>query len=344
MSLKLRRAGSSELLRLDQIAEHLNLRCRPDDEEFSEAAIRAVMRKIKPIIDRAKPQTGEQLIQALAEASRVRFESVWDDADVVRIQHQYAKRQKELAFVTFDEYFADPNVDALLYKLQNARPEDDSEYVAVLNLRKTQWREYWDKCHELTHRIAEPPQKTFLFRSHPVERHSPVEQFTDLVASKLAFYPPLFLPIVRTFSRKGELSIEVIEAIRQMYAPSASLQSVANAVVNVWPQPALLLVAEMRGRKQQGRSTDLDVALRVSVHATNEFANAAQIQFFPNMRVPDTSPIWPAFYEKREVTDEENLFDWTTSKGRRLTAMPVVTSAKRFGKAAYAVVSLLDAA
>ena len=340
MRLNLRRVPTQELMRLDQVADHLNLKCQPGDEEFVDQAKKAVMRRIRAVAKDAKPANGEELIAAIASRFRVRFESVRSESDVEKLHTRYFKRRRELGFAMLGDDLGDPQVDALLFQLENAVDDDDAEFVAVLNLRQTDLREYWNKGHELAHRIAEPPQKILPFRRHPAERRSPIESLVDEIASEVAFYGPLFKPCVKRFAKSHDLTLQTVRQIKRVFAPSASLLSVANATVKYWPQPAIVLVAEERGRIKGGRATKIDEALRVRMHACNQKAAELNVATFPNMRVPASSPLNFAYFERRELQEYENLKYWVTSQGRRLPDIETLTSARGYGDRAYAIVSV----
>src|SRR5262245_37722823 len=117
MALKLRRVGSAELHRLDAVARHLKLRCRADDDEFLDAVTAAVIRRIKPIIQRAAPKNGEELVAAVAAHLNVHFEPVRSQSDIDRIRDHYVKKERQLGFAQLGEELADRRIDALLFQL-----------------------------------------------------------------------------------------------------------------------------------------------------------------------------------------------------------------------------------
>ena len=78
-------------------------------------------------------------------------------------------------------------------------------WVAVLNLQDTAAKAYWNRFHELAHRIAEPPQGILPFRRHQFEASNPVEALIDSVAAEFAFYGPAFRPIVQRLAKRNKL-------------------------------------------------------------------------------------------------------------------------------------------
>src|SRR5438046_2510584 len=63
-----------------------------------------------------------------------------------------------------------------------------------------------------------------------------------------------------------ELTWELVQTVRQQFAPTSSLHSAAKAFLRYWPQPAFLLKATVRGRR--ARPND-DVALRIDIEGFN---------------------------------------------------------------------------
>lgn len=344
MVLNLRRVSDHEIMRLDAIRSHLGLDCDPADLCFQEAVIGAVVKKLSPIVKKAAPKTGEELVAVVAKKFGVRFEVVREEADIQRLKKHYVESRREIGFTLLDDELADPHIDALLFQL--GKPDEtDARYVAVLNLQRSRDREYWNGIHELSHRLAEPPQMTLPFRRHPAERSSPIERLVDGVAAEIAFYGPIFEPVVRQFSKVHPvLTLRTVSQIKEVFCPTASFLSVANAVAKIWPIPTVVLVADWRGRIQNGKQSFVDEALRVAAQGHNNSAFELKMIPWPNMCVPETSPLYSAYHDDRFLEDSENLGHWTTSKGLRMPSIEVVTSAKRFGQKAYAILSMAKAA
>jgi hypothetical protein len=333
---KLRRATVEEGLRLDAIAKHLKVRSRYPNPAFSEDVAAACIAKVAPIVDRLLPCTGEQIYMALAEHHCLTFEEVHGPHDVARLETFYLKGKKELGFAQLRDELRQPGVDALLFQRMYADENDPDRWVAVLNLQDTEAKGYWNRFHELAHRIAEPPQRILPLRRHQIEASNPVEQLIDSVAAEFAFYGPAFYPVVMRFAKRYRLDFDIVQAIQANYAPSASLLSTVKAVVKFWPKPAAALIAEFRGRTNAPHT---DQALRVTLQGASHAAGNAGLSFFPNMRVPAGTPIDHAFQAGGTQDDSENLANWTTSKGASLASLKVFTSARRIGSRVYALVS-----
>lgn len=326
-----------DLLRLDAIAKHLKIKSRYPQTNFTDDVIEACLDRIAPIVDRLLPCTGEQIALGLGKHLCLTFEEVHGPHDVGELEDRYLKDKKEIGFAQLRGELGRPGVDALLFERMHAKERDPDRWVAVLNLQETSAKAYWNRFHELSHRIAEPPQGILPFRRHQFEASNAVESLIDAVASEFAFYGPAFQPLVMRFAKRGNLDFNVVEAIRLQYAPTASLLSTINAVAKHWPQPAATVTAEFRGRIG---APDVDQALRVKPQAHSDRADGAGLAFIPNMRVPVGSPIDLTFRTGTGHDANEHLGDWKTSKGDQLAAVDVHTSARRFGNRVYALVSI----
>lgn len=331
-----RKPTDQDLMRLDAIAKHLRVRSRYPDPTFSGDVTAACLARVAPIVDKLLPCTGEEIALALGAHLCVTFEEVRDADDVEQIETRYLKGKSEIGFAQLRSELR-PGVDALLFERMHASDGEPDRWVAVLNLQDSDARAYWDRFHEISHRIAEPPQGILPFRRHQFEATNPVEALIDAVAAEMAFYGPVFLPLVKQQRlRHAKLDFDLIDAVHKEYAPSASLLSTANAVVKHWPTPAAALTAEFRGR---ARSPDIDRALRIKPQAYSKRAGTAGLMLISNMRVPSGSPINEAFHTGIDQAGTEHLGEWGTSQGKYLSPIDVYTSARRLRDRVYAVIS-----
>ena len=58
-----------QLMRLDAVADHLDIRVDAEDEGFNEAVISTCLTKVAPIIAEASATTGEEILAALGTTS-----------------------------------------------------------------------------------------------------------------------------------------------------------------------------------------------------------------------------------------------------------------------------------
>jgi hypothetical protein len=332
-----RTATTQEIMRLDAIAKHLGIKSRYPQSSFTSDVGKACVRKIAPVIDKMSAPTGEVIAFGLAEHLHLKFEEVRQPRDVDELEHRYLKGKKEIGFAQLRTELAQPGCDALLFERINAAEHDTDKWVAVLNLQQTEAKAYWNRFHELAHRIAEPPQQILPFKRHQFEASNPVEALIDSVAAEFAFYPPAVRPMIEIIARHGELNFAMIDSFLASYAPTASLLATMKAVVKFWPRPAAAISAEVRGRKG---AASVDQALRVTIQGYSETANDAGVTFIPNMRVPSGSPMYTTFYEGGLRDDREALRNWVTSDGSKLRDVNVHTSSRRMGSVIYSVMSM----
>lgn len=331
-----RKPTGQELLRLDAIAKHLNVKSHYPQPAFPSDVVAACLARIAPVVEKLLPCGGEQISLGLARHLCVTFEEVYGPHDVEMLETRYLKGKK-IGFARLRGELAEPGVDALLFQRMYADEREADKWVAVLNLQETAAKRYWNGFHELAHRIAEPPQLMLPFKRHQFEAGNPVEAIIDSVAAAMAFYGPAFRPIVLRFARGNKLDFNIVSMIHANYAPSASLLSTMKAIVKYWPRPAAALTAEFRGRVA---APNMDQALRVTSQGFSDAASVAGLAFFPNMRVPAGTPIDQAFQTGIPHDGSEHLGEWVTSKGGRLTPLDVHTSARKVRGQVYAIVSL----
>lgn len=316
-------------LRLDDIAKHLGLTARYPDASLRDEAAAACIARVEPILRPLLPCTGEKILDALAAHFRVAFEEVRGEDDIALLEDKYLRQKHEYGFARLRGELANPDVDALLFHRMHGRETDHDQWVAVLNLQKTAAKCYWNKGHELTHRIAEPQQQNLPFRRHRFEAGNAVESLIDAITAEIAYYAPAFRPLVLQESRAVRLlDFACLERLRAAFAPSASRLATMKAAVKLWPRPIVALTAEFRGRK--GDPTR-DMDLRVTLESSSNTASANGLRFFPNMRVPRGSPIYSCYLTDGDTCGDENLRSWTTSDGDRLADVSVCSMAKSFG-------------
>lgn len=333
-----RQPTGEDLLRLDGIAKRLGLSSRWPGPGFQDQVIDVTLDLVADLLGDELPESGEAIAARLAEAFSVRFMEVYGSEDIDRIEEEYLREKRELGFALLREELSDSATDALLFRRVRAERDDTDQFVAVLNLQRSNSRGYFNRFHELTHRIVEPAQQSLPFRRHQMNGN-PLESLIDMVGGELAFYPPVFRPLVESDARDSALSFGTVSKIRDTFAPSASFLSVMNAVVRHWPTPAIAFTATVRGRLS---SPNKDIGLRVCPQARNAHARRVGLLIFNNMRVPSTSPAFAAFMDNRATEGPESVANWSTSTGGSPSALNVYTAASRLGDHAYGLMSIPD--
>ena len=323
----------NEKHRLDAMRDYLGIKAEITDiREFEREAVAASIAKIADIQDICSCTKGEDLVTRVAASLNVRFEEIKTKTDITDVSRKYLQ-QKEIGFGQLSSELEDPTVDALLFKRETV----PDEYIAVLNLQSTEARAYCSRTHELSHRLAEPPQQGLPLYRHRANQKNRVEHVVDLIGAEVGFYQPIFKPVVDMYT-DSLLNWEILHKIKDRFAPSSSLMAITKAVVKYWPMPVFLLYAEYRGRK----NNPLDAqALRASASDWNSHARQSSVYFFPNMRVPKTSPIYGSFPSSITIEDFENLSNWETSSGKRLPSRNAFTAARSYHKGVLALISLI---
>lgn len=321
--------------RLARIRAHLDIRTSIDSPRFVDEVADACRARIETLLAGTQPRSGEAVLDHLARQLHVHFEEVRADPDLLRLEQKYLHEKREIGFGQLTKQFDDPDIDALLFERERAAADAPDRWVAVLNLRDTESRAYWSRAHELTHRIAEPPQQNLRFYRHQNDKENPLESMIDQVAADVAFYRGLFQPIVAAYGTQ-ELTWEFVDTIRQLHAETCSRLATAHAILRYWSRPAYLIAARMAGRKS---APSRDRALRIEIQGFSPIAQE-ELFFIPNMRVPPSSPIAHTYQAGGPISAYEQLGQWITSKGSRLPDVCVLTSAFRYRDRVLALISV----
>jgi hypothetical protein len=332
---KLAKPSDSQLIRLDAIVRNLRVGKHWHGPETTKDIVTASIEAASSILV-GVPSKGEAIAEKLAGAYHVRFKEVRGEKDIAEIEQEYLRDKKEIGFGQLRLELEDPNVDALLFQRLHAVESDSDRWVAVLNLQRSEARAYWNRFHELSHRVAEPPQRLLPFRrERSVDTKDVVEVLMDAIAAELGFHKGYFGPMVCS-AQSRRLTFGMIENLRVAFAPSASLLAVTNAVVSFWKFPAIAFTACVRGHRSK---PSVDVALRVELQCRNEMARSAGLLVFDNMRVPKTSVVNQVFESQKPASDTERLANWETSSGKHLPDIRVLVAAVPIGDRVYCVMS-----
>ena len=185
------------LSRLYQMRKHLRVRLRPEDVRFDDEAIAMATKRAYDMLSQEHFKTGEEIAEFLAQKLAVKIEDVRSPEDVQRVQKKYLERG-EISFGQIEIEFRNSDIDAVTIKRENASDDANDKYVAVLNHQEDGARAYFSIKHELVHCFAEPPQRD-LFHRHREAKKNRLEAIVDAVAAKIAFYEPVFAPLVASY-------------------------------------------------------------------------------------------------------------------------------------------------
>lgn len=293
-------------------------------------------RKIRKFLkDFPDCETPSHLLEWVAGKVGTIFEMVRTDEELQQVKQKYLRKRQKI-FVKLEQDLGD-DVFGITFKLINQEPWEH-QYVSIIDCRGEKvYRAYYTKWHEVAHLLVLTDQTRLAFwrTGCHTDQKNPEESLMDIIAGKFGFYTPFII----NKSIGVEITFEVIEKLRLQLCPEASQQSSFIGFVKAWPNPCLLVHAEMAFRKGEHSHLDQQAfdfkegpipALR-AVHVTpNDAARETGLRIFENMRIPEISIIHRAFKENLDNAEaEEDLSWWEASDGTRLEKRPVKVRVKR---------------
>lgn len=292
------------------------------------------------------------LLELVAAKLCVHFEVIRSDEDVAEIARTYLK-QREFAFATIDSDFRRAT-DAIVIRLEHAPPHSNKVYVAVIDGRGQKSARVWfSKWHEIAHLLAEPPQRGLVFRRTETTKRDPLERLMDDIGGALAFYGPLFRPLIARRFADEQCEPPTLHRLLQVHEEHcgfASAHATLNAIVKHLSTPLVLVEARMAVKASEeiaSASVDMfphDVTSREQLRAVTVLRNDAATKrglYIPrNMRVPSASVIASvhANTSRSEPANSTENLAWWTSSNRSLPAQQVVVEAKRFNNRVLALI------
>lgn len=293
-----------------------------------EEQVRAVVREFPHCV------TPGQLLDALANKLRTRFEVVRTDAELRQLQKRYLDR-REMGFVKLDEELRPNDVYGITIRLKQ-RELWEPDFVSVIDCRgEKTYKENYTKWHEIGHLlILTDGNRSSFRRTHSsTETSDPEESLVEIIAGKFAFWSDMI-----QIHACGPASFEQIDQIREKVCPEASRQSALIGITKAWPTPLLLVRAELALRKSEQRGLTQHTfefraapqpALRAVHVSASESAKATNFAIHQNMRVPDQSVI-SAIFNASAGSEEaiEDLRAWESSDGTKLPPCSVRVTAR----------------
>lgn len=302
------------------------------------------------------PRDLKRLVAGKLNVSVERLES---NAQIDRLADRYVDAYPKLPKVLRTE-FVQSDTEGLL--LDRPVPDDRyRRYLAVVDARGPKvFRAYFSEWHELTHLLVWPEQLTFdgFRRTPPREevRKDPIESLVDSIAGELAFYGPLFRPIVDHALEEGGLNFAAIEEVQRTFAPSASFYGTARATVLAVDQPACFVRAEERLKKAEERrlrSTQGELGLndervraepklRLVDFWANDAALEGPLRIHQHIRVPGQSVIHEVHGAPQSTMrkQQEDQAWWGTEKKGKYPPLPICVEATRRGEWVYGLITL----
>lgn len=298
------------------------------------------------------------LRRVLANRLRMRIEFIKSDADVGRLADSYEGFQPLLRERLIAEFVND-STEGLTLERDGEDPRW-CQFLAIIDARGVRSnRAYFTAWHEVVHLLIHPPQLAFPgFRRSPavalIEK-DPIESVVDSIAGHVAFYEPLFRPVLDSeVAREGSLTFAAIDRARSSAVPEASFFAAALASVRLSRHATLLVSVEVRHKRGEIRrlssgqlgfgfaAATVQPQLRVATVARSDTGSDAGFAIFANMRVPANSILAKAFASDHDVTliaDEDQSW-WETSEEGALAALPIRVEALRRGSYVYGLLSV----
>ncbi|HEU0210146.1 MAG TPA: hypothetical protein VFQ78_14355 [Candidatus Udaeobacter sp.] len=301
----------------------------------------------------AKITDVRQLEKVVCQKLNLTVHEIWSDAELTDMaSHYVAAREPVFAFLDQD---LNDSTYGVLIRL-NKRIGSRFCWVAVVDCRgDKRYRRFFTLWHEVVHCITAAEQYELPFHRTKISGSlaDPLERLTDLVASDLAFFDPLFRPLLdEELSVNGRVTFSGVEKVRERFCPDASFESTLNACVSRCDIPTIFIkaglgykiveIAAMESPQTQLFPTAPPVArLRVLTAVTNDAARSISLRIHQNMRVPAGSVISSVFFDASMAgaAGVENLRDWTSSDGDALAAVEVALDARKMGDQIFALVT-----
>lgn len=318
---------------------------------------RFALEQVRSIVENAPVEVDSPGVfrRVLADKYRARLEFIRSDEDIRSIATKNADFHSLLSPRLEREFMKD-TTEGITLERESEDPHR-FRYLAITDARGDRAsRAYFTAWHEIAHLVLHPAQLAFAgFRRTPTEvevEKDPIETVVDHVARHLAFYEPLFRPMLDAAIGEHGVTFRALEAARATIDPTPSIFASAMACLHLQQRPMLLVKAEMALKKGEDRvrrsgQQNFDFApaptakLRAVKVVPNAFTDGAGFAIRQNMRVPLTSVLYRAFESPTEIdlTATEDQGWWEDSATGALPALPVQVHAARRGRYVYAFIT-----
>jgi len=328
--------------KIHALAGDLGLRMSEDPVrdilKFCEKRVRQFLREFPDCA------TLSEFLELAASKLGTRFEEVHSDDQMEDVRTRYL-RQGEKSFATLHEELG-TKVFGVTFR-RTSKKAWEPPFVSVIDCRgEKRFRSYYTKWHELAHLLILTDQMRLTFRrTHfGLDEKDPEEALVDVIAGAFGFFPELIRP-----QAHGLPSFEKIESLRLRICPGASQQAATIGIAKAWPNPCILLRAEMALKRGERRALSQETlgfggeptAVLRAVHVSpNDAARNMNLTIFPNMRVPERSVIFGVF--SKQLADSqalENLSWWESSDGTQLTDADVLVQARHSWDGVHALIT-----
>lgn len=292
------------------------------------------------------------LLKWVANKLSMKIEFIKTDDDIDRIIDEYQDFHSTLAATLRDEFF-ELTTEGITLVREEHEP-GFFRFLAIVDARYERGnRAYFTAWHEVSHILVHPKPATIqILRrtpTSPKEGSDPLERIVDNVAGHVAFWRPLFEPVLlESISVCGGLSFEAIERTRLIATPTASLLSTATGAIRMVANPALVITIELNLKVAEEEEINSGVMRlpfdsgpqpcpRVVSTIANSAGGGNSFAIRKKMRVPPNSVLMQAFESEIDIVlqAEEDQFWWETSQKGPLPRMPMMVHAVRRGRFVY---------
>jgi hypothetical protein len=314
--------------------------------------------KIENLIPQ-KAKSIKDIEQVISDKLSLEIVEIWQDSDLDALVNKFV-RLGEYVFADLPRRLNNNWTFAELLRLRKTSNDAPKLWLAVIDCRgpAKSNRRFFTRWHEIAHLLTLTPQMTMRleisFNRSGLEK-CPIESLMDVIAGEVAFYRPLFVPIVQSEIRKqGQFTFDTIEAIRNRFRPEASFQSAALAAVKNAPMPAIMLEAKLALKKSEAKAVaapqreffeypEPTLKLRATSVVSNDAARQIGLRINPNMRIPEDSLISEAFCDDPLVGSNqrfEDLGTWGHSDGTFLPSRRVRIETRKFDEVVHALITV----
>lgn len=316
------------------------------------ALVRYALAEIdKWIAAHGQPSHLSELLDGIATSLMLEIVEIHSDDDLRLLLERIPPSTEPVLARLPDEL--DDRTDAVILQRQR-REQWERPYLAVINCRaRHAYRRYFSKWHEVVHLILDGNQLRFAFRKTSARRKHPEEILVDKIAGVIAFYPPLFVPLLqKEIAAAGRLTFTAIERVRQQIAPDASWESTVRACLRHCTEPVYFLQANLGYKRAEEEQLDDLLAgiadsqpvpkLRVLRATPSPAIQSSGVRFHERMEVPKQSVVAAAFEQMLPVTrhGSERLELWQTSTSGPIGTGLIEIEAAKYGKDVWALVTL----
>lgn len=301
-----------------------------------------------------RPLSMDLLEEVICKKLKLGIHRVWSEEDMDQLISKYVG-SGEIIFAALRQQLS-PDAFGIFIRL--TKPNELGEpWVAVIDCRgNKQFRRHWTFWHEVTHCLTAVEEMQLPLRRTTIQNAAdkePIEVLTDYVAKHLAFYGPVFDPILKLELERdqGRISFALVDRVRSAFCPETSFLSTLYTCVDRFPNPCLILRAAPGFSKREldqiaSGKIRIEPALRVMETRPNDAMRRRELFIPHNYRIPPNSAIMlasrqPSISALIETRRTENLTDWTDSSGRSLPPAVIHVEARCFNDQVTAIIEAI---